>query len=68
MLLFYEGILTFYETFSLVNCENYFLLGWVIEDTWYFNTTLKEYKEINPDGTSNNITKDDFDCVQVIAL
>lgn len=37
-------------------------------DIKYFNTTLKEYKATYFDGTSNCITKDDFDGVQIICF
>ena len=37
--------------------------GWFIRDIKYFNTTLEEYKVIYPDGTSDYITKGEFDGV-----
>ena len=42
--------------------------GWFIGDIMYFNTALKEYKVVYPDGTSDYIRKDDFDGVQIILL
>ena len=38
------------------------------QGTENFDTTLEDYKVIYDDGTSDYITKDDFDCVQVILL
>ena len=34
----------------------------------YFTTTLEEYKVIYLDGTSDYVTKDDFEDVQVFLL
>ena len=34
----------------------------------YFNFALEEYKVMQPDGTSDNITKDDSGDVHVILL
>ena len=34
----------------------------------YFNFALEEYKVMQPDGTSDNITKDDSGNVHVILL
>ena len=39
----------------------------MLTDIGYFNTTLEEYKAFLG-GTSDYITKDDFDSVQVIIL
>ena len=42
-----------------------FISGWIIGVIKYFNAPLEEYKSIQPDGTSNNITKYDFDTLTV---
>ena len=40
--------------------------GWFIGDIKYFNTLLKKYKLVYPDKTSDYLTIDDFDGIQVI--
>ena len=45
-----------------------FLIGLLLSEDIgpieYTNFTLEEYKAIYPNGTSNNLTKDDFDGAQ----
>ena len=42
--------------------------GWFIGDIKYFNTVIKEYKVAYPDKTSDYLTIDDFDGIQIILL
>ena len=42
--------------------------GWFTGNIKYFNTVLKEYKVAYPDKTSDYLTIDDFDGIQVILL
>lgn len=42
--------------------------GWFVGDIIHYNTALEEYKVVYPDDTSDYITKNDFDGVQVILI
>ena len=42
--------------------------GWFIGGIKYFNTVLKEYKVAYPVKTSDYLTIDDFDGIQVLLL
>ena len=66
-LIFYETFLRPLRAKITPDINNSLKLG-DIGDIEYFNTTLEEYKVINPDGTSHYITKDEFDGVHVILL
>ena len=42
--------------------------GWFVGNILYFNTTLKEYKVIYDDETSDFVAENDIDDVEVIVI